>query len=131
MGCTATDQQAETTSSTEPQVITEGVSDKQCFRNEYPFEDNPEQKDVESLTVDIQGERVTGEYDWTPALKGARTGSFNGSISDDVITADYEYMQEGQSGEAEITIRLEPEQAVVEGGVPELGLNTTIVRVDC
>ncbi|MBE7383535.1 MAG: hypothetical protein F6J95_019220 [Leptolyngbya sp. SIO1E4] len=131
MGCTATNQPAETTASTEPQAITEAASDRQCFRNEYPFEDNPEQKDVESLTVDIQGDQVTGEYNWTPALKDARTGSFNGSINDDVITADYEYMQEGQSGETDITIRLEPEQAVVEGGAPELGLSTAIARVDC
>ena len=134
VGCTAANQQAETTSSTDStdsQVTTEITSDKQCFRNEYPFEDSPEQKDVESLTVNIRGDQATGEYNWTPAFKGVRTGNFKGNLSNDVITADCEYMQEGQSGKARITIQLEPTRAVVEGGAPELGLSTALARIDC
>jgi hypothetical protein len=102
-----------------------------CYRNEYPFEDEPDQKDIQSLSVDISGGRATGEYSWLPAFKDQRVGRFEGTVEGQSIVARYEYTQEGQSGVTTISIRLEPEQAVVAGGSPALGLNATIARVDC
>ncbi|MEM1242476.1 MAG: hypothetical protein AAGI45_21815 [Cyanobacteria bacterium P01_H01_bin.26] len=125
------DQLEETPSSAEIKAITEASSNQQCFRNEYVFEDNPDQKDVEWLAIEIDGDRAVGEYDWLPAFKDQRTGRFEGSVDGQIVSAVYEYTQEGQSGTTPISIKLESEQVVVEGGPLELGLNTTIARVDC
>lgn len=104
---------------------------RHCYRNEYPFDGEPDQKDVQTLTLEIDGSRAVGEYSWLPAFKDKRVGRFEGLFDGQAVTATYEYTQEGQSAVATISIRLEPEQVVVEGGSPELGLNATIARVDC
>ena len=102
-----------------------------CYRNEYPFEDAPNQKDVQSLTIEISAVRASGEYNWLPAFKDQRVGRFEGTVDGQSIVARYEYTQEGQSGVTTISIRLEPGQAVVEGGSAALGLAATLTRVDC
>jgi hypothetical protein len=102
-----------------------------CYRDEYPFEGESNQMDVQSMTLEISGDRAAGEYNWLPAFKDKRVGRFEGTIDGQSILARYEYAQEGQSGVTTISIRLEPGQAIVEGGSPELGLNATIARVDC
>jgi len=102
-----------------------------CYRNEYSFEDEPDKKDIQSLSIEISGVRAAGEYSWLPAYKDQRVGRFQGTVDGQSIVARYEYTQEGQSGVTTISIRLEPEQAVVEGGSPALGLNAAIARVDC
>jgi hypothetical protein len=104
---------------------------RRCYRNEYPFEDELGQKDVQTLTIEIDGEHAIGDYNWLPAFKDKRVGRFEGSFDGRSVTATYEYVQEGQSGVTTLSIRLEPEQAVVDGGNPELGLNATIRRVEC
>ena len=72
-----------------------------------------------------------GDYNWLPAFKDPRLGTFEGNFDGPVISANYKFTQEGRSQTAQIRIRLEPGQAVVEGGLPELGLNATIGQVDC
>ncbi len=101
---------------------------KHCFRSEFGMDDI---KDVEELTIIIDGEAATGEYNWIPGYKDKRLGTYTGTFADPVVSATYEFQQEGQTAIAAITITIEDEQVTVEGGAPELGLNTTIARVDC
>jgi len=129
-GCVCGTRILEKRSGTEVALVAE-MTPRQCFRNEYPFEDQPDQKDVQSLTVYIDGDRVTGEYNWLPAFKDKRTGRFAGTIDGQLIMASYEYTQEGLSAIVAIEIALGSDQAVVKGGGPELGLGAMIARVDC
>ena len=111
--------------------VAEAASPRRCYRNVQPFEDNPGHEDVLSLTVVVVESRAMGDYNWLPAFKDPRLGTFEGNFDGPVISANYKFTQEGRSQTAQIRIRLEPGQAVVEGGLPELGLNATIGQVDC
>jgi hypothetical protein len=107
------------------------VNDHRCFRNEYAFENQPGQKDVQDLSVVIDGEHATGDYNWRPAFKDKRIGRFDGTFDGRSVTASYEFSQEGQTATSAITILLEADEAVITGERPELGLDATIARVEC
>ncbi|MBT0607197.1 hypothetical protein [Aequorivita echinoideorum] len=105
--------------------------EKLCFRNEYPFPDSTENIDVLSLDLKIQGDSVTGNYNWLPALKDQRNGTLVGTIENTVISATYEYTQEGIEEKAEITIVLKDDKAVIKGNNSESGLDTEVSRIPC
>jgi hypothetical protein len=107
------------------------ITDNLCFQNEYPFQDNPSIKDIQELTLSIEGEQVTGDYNWLPAQKDQRKGSLTGTIKNNIINAQYRYLQEGIEGVTELTIILNNEKAEITGGAPELGLNASIAKIDC
>ncbi len=102
-----------------------------CFRNEYAFDDEPDQRDIEELIVVVDGSRAVGEYNWKPVYKDSRLGRFDGSVKDDTVNASYEFEQEGQSGTATISIILGEEHAIIKGESPELGLDLTLARAEC
>jgi hypothetical protein len=129
--CSDGDQSVDTQVLTKIDMAAETTPTRRCYRNEYAFEGEPNKADVESLTIEINGVRAVGEYNWLPAFKDHRLGQFEGTVDGQTVTASYEYTQEGRSDVATILIELESEQVVVEGGSPELGLNATIARVDC
>jgi hypothetical protein len=128
-GCFDGDRNVETQTVTE--MATETIPARRCYRNEFPFEGELDQMDVQSLTIEIDSDRAVGEYNWLPAFKDRRLGRFEGALDGQSVTASYEYTQEGQSGIATISITLESDHVVVEGGSPELGLDATIEQVDC
>jgi len=107
------------------------ITNKLCFQNEYAFRDNPSMKDVEELTLLIEGKKVTGTYNWLPAQKDQRNGSLTGTIKDKMITAEYRFLQEGIEDTTELIIIIYDENAEITGGDLELGLNATIVKIDC
>jgi len=107
------------------------TTNKLCFQNEYPFQDNPSMKDVEELTLSIEGEKVTGSYNWLPAQKDQRKGSLTGTIKDKMITAEYRFLQEGIEATTQLVIKINDEKAEITGGDPELGLNATLTKIDC
>ncbi|MDY6938354.1 MAG: hypothetical protein SWY16_11870 [Cyanobacteriota bacterium] len=104
------------------------VSVKHCFREETG---SGEFVDVLELAIEETGDRATGYYNWLPARKSQRTGEFRGSIRENIVSADYEYIQEGTSGTETIEIVLEETQAVVRGGPISLGLNAEVPRINC
>jgi hypothetical protein len=104
---------------------------QRCFRQEFPFSNEPGKADVMSLVVVIDGDRTHGEYDWLPAEKDRRTGRFEGSVAGDLITATYEYTQEGLAGTTPITIRLGNARAIVAGGDAAAGLAATLPETNC
>lgn len=67
---------------------------------------------VDSLFIrmDILGELVTGVYNWAPQEKDHRTGSFQGTIADDVVTALYTYTAEGETAKEEVLFKLEDDR---------------------
>lgn len=131
IGCSDRDRSLERQAVAVTGIVSETAPKRQCYRNEYLFNDDPDQKDVESLTVQFKGDHVVGEYNWLPAFKDKRVGRFEGAFDGQSISASYEFTQEGQLGAAKISIRVGPDQVIVEGESPQLGLNATIARVDC
>ncbi|ASV30730.1 hypothetical protein [Maribacter cobaltidurans] len=102
-----------------------------CFQNVYPYQDNPSTQDVLELNLTIDGNTVSGNYNWLPAEKDQRKGTLNGTLTDDNVTAQYHFMQEGMEQTAMLKIRLMDDKAQVEGGEAELGLGATIDKIDC
>ena len=102
-----------------------------CFRNEFPYQDNPTMKDIVELKLEIKGEKVTGIYNWLPAEKDKREGRLTGDINNKIIEAKYTFRQEGFEDSTELTIYIDSLQAKIKGGAPELGLETTIKKIDC
>jgi hypothetical protein len=102
-----------------------------CFRNENPHHNMPTLKDIEELNLFLKNGKVTGTYNWLPAEKDKREGSLSGSINTNVIKALYTFEQEGIKDTTLIKIVLLNNKAVITGGSLELGLNTTIDKIDC
>ena len=119
---------SETPTPETPTKVAVAAPVKHCFWSEFGMDDI---KDVEELTVVLDGDAATGVYNWIPAYKDKRLGNYTGTFADPVISADYEFQQEGQTTTAKIMITIEDDQVSVEGGAPELGLKTTIARVEC
>lgn len=104
---------------------------ERCFREETRAANGAGDPDVLSLVLVVDGDRAHGEYRWLPAEKDRREGRFEGSVAGPLITATYEYVQEGQSGTTPITIRVANSQAVVAGGDAALGLGATLQEAEC
>lgn len=102
-----------------------------CYRNEYPFQDNPKDKDILELNIEVTGTIVTGEYNYLPAFKDKRVGNIEGVISNNAIEGKYTYFQEGKKDIATISIILKNNSAVVEGAPAELGLSENITKINC
>ena len=102
-----------------------------CYRNEVGYADGSGLADVQELTVQFEGDRASGSYDWLPAEKDQRRGRFDGTLAGETIQATYRFEQEGFDDTAQIQITLSDDQAVVSGGPDELGLATTLPRVTC
>ncbi len=104
---------------------------QRCFREETRAANVAGDPDVLSLVLVVDGDRAHGEYHWLPAEKDRREGRFEGSVAGELVTATYEYLQEGRSGTTPITIRVENSQAVVAGGDAALGLAASLPEVEC
>jgi hypothetical protein len=102
-----------------------------CYRNEYPFADNPEDKDIIELIIEITGNKVKGTYHWIPAFKDQRKGCIEGTIINNYIVGNYIYIQEGIRDTVNITITLNDEEAIIDGDPPELGLAATVAKIAC
>lgn len=109
--------------------LTGGESSRLCFRNTYGEREG--ERDRQQLIVAIDGDRATGSYDWLPAFKDKRRGTFKGDFSDGVVRGDYTFLQEGKRETVSIAITITEDAALVSGGPPELGLKASIQRVAC
>lgn len=85
---------------------------------------------VDSLYIrlDILGELVNGIYNWLPEEKDQMTGSFQGSIADDLVTAVYTYTAEGETGKQEVLFKLEEGQLRMATGDMETSEGVTLFR---
>ena len=111
---------------------TKSISDGPfCFRNEYPFNDNSGNKDIEELNLQISDRDVRGTYNWLPAFKDQRKGTIAGTIDGNIVQATYSFMQEGISDNVSIQIILSGDKAKIESDQPGLGLSTEIKKISC
>lgn len=99
-----------------------------CFKETFS---NGDVTDVQELKFSISGRDVTGEYNWLPQFKDRRVGKFGGTVAGSQINAAYEFSQEGTNASTVITITVEDDKAIIEGGAPELGLGATISKIQC
>ncbi len=105
---------------------------KECFRNEMPYKDGSGLKDIEELNYTLlENQKVTGVYNWLPAEKDQREGTFEGTLEGNKINGMYKFQQEGIQDSTSITIMLENNQVVVSGGDEALGLSATLPKADC
>jgi len=102
-----------------------------CYLNEQSFKEDPTQKDILELNLDITGKNVEGFYNWKPAFKDQRKGTLRGTIENNVVTANYLFTQEGKEDSTSLKIVLNDKEAIIEGGQTALGLNATVTRTDC
>ncbi len=108
-----------------------GKENRYCYRNDYPFPNEPKYKDVLELNIQIVDNMVTGSYNWLPEFKDQRKGQIEGTIKDNRIKGKYVFMQEGVKDSAEITITLKDKFAVVEGNPLGLGLSSSVTKISC
>ena len=141
VGCTnSTKTENKETQTTENQAIEETtvLNRTECFRNEISYTDGSDKKDIEELILNInyqvENGEVTGIYNYLPAEKDQRKGSFKGILKGKTINASYIFMQEGIEDTTSITILLENNKVTIntiDKGDKGLGLNTTMPKIDC
>ena len=85
---------------------------------------------VDSLYIrlDILGELANGVYNWLPGEKDRMTGSFQGSIDDDLVTAVYTYSAEGRTAKQEVLFKVEDGQLSVAIGAMETSEGVTLFK---
>ena len=130
MGCKEQQADAPIRDTTGP-VIAETESVTYCFRNEFPYKEDLSKKDIQELIFSVKNGTVEGVYNWLPAEKDHRKGTFTGSLNNNLIEAEYSFMQEGQKRTSPIQIVLVSDAANISGGKPELGLTAAIKKVTC
>ncbi|WGW01379.1 hypothetical protein QF117_11365 [Vibrio sp. YMD68] len=102
---------------------------KMCYENRHGV---PPLIDYEILWFTLSNNIVKGEFNWLPALKDRRIGSFNGhKINDNSLDVVYSFYQEGFNSQIKLTIKFDENQVMIEGERPSLGLNRTLARVNC
>lgn len=112
--------------------VSQEVAEKEqyCFRNETPY-DNGEGNhlvDIESLKITIEGNSVSGSFEWTPAEKGGLSGNFKGTKNGNEIEAVYDEINSDEPVSVKIT--LSDDEAVFAGPDESLG-SFTIKKSDC
>ncbi len=85
---------------------------------------------VDSLYIrlDILGELANGVYNWLPGEKDRMTGSFQGSIDDDLVTAVYSYSAEGRTAKQEVLFKVEDGQLRLATGAMETSEGVTLFK---
>ena len=85
---------------------------------------------VDSLYIrlDILGELANGVYNWMPGEKDRMTGSFQGSIDDDLVTAVYTYSAEGRTAKQEVLFKVEDGQLRIATGDMETSEGVTLFK---
>ncbi len=64
-------------------------------------------QDITACSLTIDGDSVTGFFDWEPFERDGGRGSLNGSKSGDIITVNFHYMIEGSIQQEEMMFKLE------------------------
>jgi hypothetical protein len=90
-----------------------------------------ENQDISVVVLNVKGESAEGSYDWLPAFKDHRKGTFKGTRKAKTITADYTYSQEGVTETTSITLVQEDAGLTISGGPPELGLSAQLPVANC
>jgi hypothetical protein len=68
------------------------------------------------MNIHIKNDSVTGILNWLPARKDRMTGSLEGTIHDDIITAIYSYTAEGIDTKEEKILKLDSNRIFFKTG---------------
>jgi len=80
----------------------------------------PGRLDIEQLRLELDGERVAGDYRWFPWGKDRRVGRIEGNQpSQGTARVLYRFLQEGQQQQARLTILFNDRQARIRWDKPE------------
>ena len=82
---------------------------KQCFLA-------AKNRDTTRVSLTIEGDKVTGEMIWNPYQKDGAKGTLTGTKTGNTITADYNYMIEGNQQQEEKLFVLEGNKLLEKGG---------------
>ena len=99
-----------------------------CFRN---VSSNAGLTDTEELFFAVTDGIAVGEYNWLPQMKDNRIGTFEGLASGRRIDANYLFIQEGNTSAVAISITVGTDEVIIDGGPPEIGLNSTLQKISC
>ncbi len=119
-----------------------------CYRTTFPADAPAGRQDVTELSWEVDEDgTVSGIYNWLPAEKDSRKGTFTGKTESEhidgfMVHATYTYQQEGTQTEEKINIIVRENQAIVlpdgefvwVNGVAyprDATLNDTLKKVDC
>ncbi len=106
------------------------TSMKMCYQNTYGVVEG--EQDFELLWLYIDDGKVKGEYNWLPAFKDKRIGSFWGKTSGE-SSADVEYLfsQEGINTRVRLILTYDERSVSIKGGEALMGLTARLYRIDC
>lgn len=107
----------ETTQTTEPTTAnadtvataTAPTTETLCFEEKVG-------KDLTTVRITIEGNKVTGKMEWLPWEKDQARGTLLGEKKGNEIVADYEYMIEGSNQLEEKVFVLEGDKLLVKSG---------------
>ncbi len=107
-------------------------SGKFCFKTETPYttEDGTNLADVESLEFTVDGNAVTGKFEWIPAEKGGLSGEISGTKNGNVIEAVYNETYAEEAYPINLKIIVSADGAVVTSSDESFG-TYTIKKSDC
>lgn len=105
LGCNCTTETAQTTTNTQTNIEPSGTAataGEMCFRQVS----GRQKQDTAWVHLTIINATVTGTYWHLPFEKDSRRGTLKGSKKDDVITASWTFMQEGQTDSLPVQFKL-------------------------
>lgn len=101
-------------------------------------------KNVAKARLNIDGTKVSGTLEYDYAEKDDSKGKLNGTLSNDIILAEYTFMSEGQESTMEVVFKLQGNKLIQgyaemeeQGGklvfkdAVKLSFQNTFVRTDC
>lgn len=110
------------------------TTSKMCFLSlGEPFMvEDVQLQDSTYLTVSIANNKVEGVFNWIPAEKDARRGTFEGAKNGNYIKGMYSYTQEGMPESTTINIEIKDNKAIVTTAKDEPSqMMLTVDKGDC
>lgn len=96
---------------------------KMCYRKvteaKALLEGNVAIRDTMIFTVERQGDNVSGVFNWLPQEKDKKTGTFKGTMKDNVGTVIYTYNAEGTEQKEELVFKIDEKEVAIKYGEME------------
>lgn len=126
---------SEAASKNETEIATDTVSlEKMCFLTTSGAAEIQGKivQDSLVLKLGIEGNKVSGVFNWIPAEKDSRRGKLLGTKKGNLIRGDYRFVQEGKEQTQPIQIELRENLAkVIINGGKEGEMRVEIEKVEC
>lgn len=101
-----------------------------CYEREIKMGGNTKDR-FELFITQVNDVEVKGTFNWLPAQKDSRKGTFDGKVADKLIMGDYTFTQEGKTQSVPIIIDLTTSKAVIKGADNSFGMEVTLNPTKC